>query len=88
MVCGIGILYKGLLENEVFLNILLILNVIGSFVNTHLFNPTKDKYCLLYTSLVIGLIAAIFVICLSVPAFVYKATSDETVIERLHNFEN
>ena len=34
------------------------------------------------------LIAAIFVICLSVPAIVYKATSDETVIERLHNFDN
>lgn len=39
-------------------------------------------------ALVIGLIAAIFVICLSVPAIVHKATSDETVIERLHNFEN
>mgnify|MGYP002549237424 CR=1 FL=1 len=38
--------------------------------------------------LVISLIAAIFVICLSVPAIVYKATSDETVIERLHNFDN
>lgn len=33
-------------------------------------------------------IPAIFVICLSVPAIVHKATSDETVIERLHNFEN
>ena len=39
-------------------------------------------------SLVVCLIAAIFVICLSVPAIVYKATSNETVIERLHNFEN
>ena len=39
-------------------------------------------------ALVIGLIAAIFVICLSIPAIVYKATSNETVIERLHNFEN
>lgn len=38
--------------------------------------------------LVICLIAAIFVICLSIPTIVYKATSDETVIERLHNFEN
>lgn len=38
--------------------------------------------------LVISLIAAIFVICPSVPAIVYKATSDETVIERLHNFDN
>ena len=44
MVCGVAILYKGLPENEVFLHILLILTVIGSFVNTHLFNPTKDKY--------------------------------------------
>lgn len=39
-------------------------------------------------ALVIGLIAAIFVICLSVPAIVYKAISDETVIERLRNFDN
>lgn len=38
-------------------------------------------------ALVIALIAAIFVICFSVPAIVYKATSNETVIERLHNFE-
>lgn len=38
--------------------------------------------------LVVCLIAAIFLICLSIPAIVYKATSDETVIERLHNFEN
>jgi len=44
MVCGIGMLYKGLSEKEVFLHILLILTVIGSFANTHLFNPTKDKY--------------------------------------------
>ena len=41
MVCGIGILYNGLPENEVFLHILLILTVIGSFENTHIFNPTK-----------------------------------------------
>lgn len=38
--------------------------------------------------LVVCLIAAIFVICLSVPAIVYKTASEETVIERLHNFEN
>ena len=44
MVCGVGILYKGLPENEVFLHILLFLTVIGSFENTHIFNPTKDKY--------------------------------------------
>lgn len=39
-------------------------------------------------ALVIGLIASIFVICLAVPAMVYKAVSDETVIERLHNFDH
>lgn len=44
MVWGIGTFYKGLPENEVFLHILLILTVIGSFMKTHLFNPTKDKY--------------------------------------------
>lgn len=38
--------------------------------------------------LVAGLIGAIFVICLSVPGIVYRAISRETVIERLHNFEN
>ena len=44
MVCGIGILYKELPENTVFLHILLFLTIIGSFTNTHLFNPSKDKY--------------------------------------------
>lgn len=38
--------------------------------------------------LVVCLIAAIFVICLSVPSLVYRAASGETVIERLHSFEN
>ena len=44
LVCGIGILYQVLPSNQVFLHILLVLTVIGSFANTHLFNPTKDKY--------------------------------------------
>lgn len=44
MVCGIGILYKELPENQVFLHILLFLTVIGSFIRTNLFNPAKDKY--------------------------------------------
>lgn len=51
----------------------------------NLINYAKFEYPVL---LVVCLIAAIFVICLSVPAIVYKATSNETVIERLHNFEN
>ena len=48
-------------------------------------NYAKFEYPVL---LVVCLIAAIFVICLSVPAIVYKATSNESVNERLHNFEN
>lgn len=44
MVCGIGIFYQKLPENNVFLHILLILTVIGSFINTYIFNPSKDKY--------------------------------------------
>lgn len=48
-------------------------------------NYAKFEYPVL---LVVCLIVAIFVICLSVPAIVYKATSNETVIERLHNFDN
>lgn len=38
--------------------------------------------------LVIGLMLAIWAICLLVPSLVYKVISKETVIERLHDFEN
>ena len=44
MVCGVGILYKTLPAGPVFLHILLFLTIIGGLMNTHLFNPTKDKY--------------------------------------------
>ena len=44
MVNGAGLLYKRLPEAAVFLHILLFLTMIGSFANTSLFNPTKDKY--------------------------------------------
>ncbi len=44
MVCGMALLFDALPANRVFLHILLFLTGIGSFVNTHLFNPTKDKY--------------------------------------------
>lgn len=44
MIYGMGVFYKELPENNVFLHILLLLTVIGSFTNTHLFNPSKDKY--------------------------------------------
>lgn len=60
--------------------LLLVANAVPSIVNY-----AKFEYPV---SLVVCLIAAIFVICLSVPEIVYKATSKETVIERLHNFEN
>lgn len=39
-------------------------------------------------ALVTVLIIAIFAICLSVPSLVYRFISKETVIERLHDFEN
>lgn len=38
--------------------------------------------------LLIALITVIFIICLTVPAIAYKTISKETVIERLHNFDN
>ena len=44
MVCGAGILYGNLPGSNVFLHILLFLTIIGSFANTTLFNPSKDKY--------------------------------------------
>lgn len=69
--------------------------LIMTFGNTFLFLvaravPNMVDYAVFEypVTLVIGLIAAIFVICLSVPAIVYKAISDETVIERLRDFDN
>lgn len=44
MVVGIGSLYQGVPAGQVYLHILLLLTVIGSFMNTHMFNPTRDKY--------------------------------------------
>lgn len=44
MVCGVGSLYEQMPEDQVFLHILLFLTIIGSFMNTSLFNPTRDKY--------------------------------------------
>ncbi|HJB16387.1 MAG TPA: hypothetical protein IAA05_10165 [Candidatus Blautia excrementipullorum] len=44
MVAGAGLLYRGIPRNRVYLHILLCLTVIGSFMNTNLFNPTRDKY--------------------------------------------
>lgn len=44
MVYGIGELYAGHPQSQVFLHILLFLTAIGSLMNTHLFNPSRDKY--------------------------------------------
>lgn len=51
----------------------------------HIADYAKFKYPF---ALVICLIFAIFIICLSVPAIVYRAVSKETVIERLHDLGN
>ncbi len=44
MVWGMSMLYTELPDRRLFLHILLFLTVIGSFANTSLFNPSKDKY--------------------------------------------
>lgn len=44
MIGGVGILYKKAPEEDVFLHIFLFLTVIGAFMNTYIFNPTRDKY--------------------------------------------
>ena len=44
MVCGVGVLYSELPAQKVFLHIILFLTIIGFILNTHLFNPTRDKY--------------------------------------------
>ena len=42
MVTGVGVLYENAARGTVFLHILLCLTVIGGFMNTGLFNPTRD----------------------------------------------
>lgn len=44
MVCGVGLLYKGTSAPLAFLHILLFLTLVGSYLNTSLFDPTRDKY--------------------------------------------
>lgn len=44
MVSGTAAMYESLPKDGVFIHILLFLTVIGSFMNTHMFNPTRDKY--------------------------------------------
>ena len=44
MVYGATMLYDTADKGELFLHILIFLTIIGSFVNTYMFNPTRDKY--------------------------------------------
>ena len=44
MVCGIGLLYRNAPADQVFLHILLFLTIIGAYMNTSMFDPTRDKY--------------------------------------------
>lgn len=44
MIVGAGSLYKATPTTETTLHILLFLSIIGAFMNTYMFNPTKDKY--------------------------------------------
>jgi hypothetical protein len=44
MVFGLGLLYQNVPSQLSFLHILLFLTLIGSYMNTNLFHPTRDKY--------------------------------------------
>ena len=44
LIYGIGLLYIDVPKSQLFLHILFFLTIIGAFMNTNLFNPTKDKY--------------------------------------------
>lgn len=44
LVCGLGLLYQNAPPQLSFLHILLFLTLIGSYMNTSLFDPTRDKY--------------------------------------------
>ena len=44
MVVGFRLLYETVPADQVYLHILLFLTIIGAWMNTNIFNPTKDKY--------------------------------------------
>lgn len=44
LVCGFTLIYTKATPGDVFLHVLLFLSLIGSRLNTKLFNPSKDKY--------------------------------------------
>ncbi len=43
-VYGIGILYQSAPKDAAFLHILIFLSIAGAFLNTYMFDPSKDKY--------------------------------------------
>lgn len=43
-IIGIGMLYETVAPDQLFLHILLFLTIIGAFMNTYMFNPSRDKY--------------------------------------------
>ena len=47
MVCGIGLLYKNAPADQAFLHILLFLTIIGAYMNTSMFDPTRDNYAMI-----------------------------------------
>ncbi len=44
MIIGVSMLYETTANDQLFLHILLFLTIIGAFMNTYMFNPTRDKY--------------------------------------------
>lgn len=44
MVCGIGMLYEKLPAEQAYLHILLFLTIIGTYMNTGIMSPSRDKY--------------------------------------------
>ncbi len=57
LVCGIGILYEKVLPREAFLHIFLFLTLIGGYMKTGMFAPTRDKY---YAMMLLGMDARLY----------------------------
>ena len=44
MVFGLGMLYENTGDGRMFVHILFFLSLVGSYMNTYMFNPSNDKY--------------------------------------------
>ena len=44
MVFGLGMLYENTGDGRLFVHILFFLSLVGSYMNTYMFNPSNDKY--------------------------------------------